>query len=163
MLKDPPDEEDADQHLGKGSALGKGAEDRREEQEVQKDERSNRRSSPRGQAHHCCPQSNDHPGKAEEGCKLIALYKEIEIRVPRERPCACRQETQGADAIGPSGEPEQCSVHQGTHRWSAQHPGSAAKAALNDCPLIEREGALLAAFVSCNPLLYGAFSDGAFL
>ena len=41
-------------------------------------------------------------------------------------------------------------------RVSVQHPGSAAKAALNDCPHERKaKGALLAAFVGCNPLLYG--------
>ena len=36
---------------------------------------------------------------------------------------------------------------------SVQHPGSAAKAALNDCPHDRKaKGAHLAAFVSCSPL-----------
>ncbi len=38
----------------------------------------------------------------------------------------------------------------------AEHPGSAAKAALNDCPLVVARGAHLAAFVSCNPLFGGS-------
>jgi hypothetical protein len=37
----------------------------------------------------------------------------------------------------------------------AQHPGSAARAALNDCPPSECDGAHLAALVSCNPLFDG--------
>ena len=42
------------------------------------------------------------------------------------------------------------------HFRSVQHPGSAAKAALNDCPHGRKaEGAHLAAFVSCIPLLDG--------
>ena len=41
-------------------------------------------------------------------------------------------------------------------RVSVQHRASPAKAALNDCPHERKaKGALLAAFVGCNPLLYG--------
>ena len=44
----------------------------------------------------------------------------------------------------------------GDRAWYREHSGSAAKAALNDCPHDRREkGAHLAAFVSCIPLLYG--------
>ena len=48
----------------------------------------------------------------------------------------------------------------GAFQRPAQHPGSAAKAALNDCPHERKaKGAHLAAFVSCIPLLAGRFDD----
>jgi hypothetical protein len=51
-------------------------------------------------------------------------------------------------------EAQQCSTnHTAALSWPAEHPGSAAKAALNDCPHERKaKGAHLAAFVSCNPL-----------
>jgi hypothetical protein len=49
--------------------------------------------------------------------------------------------------------------HQLIPRLPVQHPGSAAKAALTDCPPAEGEGAHLAALVSCIPLFDGACED----
>jgi hypothetical protein len=72
---------------------------------------------------------------------MLAMGHEVK---PRRRPRA------SADVVA-----RKPSIHSLRSGETAEHSGSAAKAALNDCPRVVARGAHLAAFVSCIPLFDG--------